>query len=209
LLDGAPIAGKTRLAEGARIALGRHTLLGLSRQDRLEQRAARQLYDSSMRDSLTDLHNRRVFDQRLREEHAFATRHQAPLSIVLLDLDHFKEVNDTWGHQAGDQVLRHVAGLVKRCVRQEDLAARLGGEEFAFLMRTESHAGARAVAERMRRRIETTPTYFGGQEIAVTVSAGVATAVPPRMIETPTALLAEADRALYRAKAGGRNRCEG
>ena len=208
-VDGQLVKGRMPLGEGARIHIGRHTVLSLARRDPLEQMAARQLYESSMRDPLTDLHNRRFFDQRLREEFAFATRHQAPLSVILLDLDHFKKVNDTWGHPAGDQVLRHVAALIKRCVRKEDVASRFGGEEFGVVVRTESHEGARAVAERMRKRIEDTPITEGGNLILVTTSAGVATAAPPHLYESPAALLAAADQALYRAKAGGRNRCEG
>ena len=94
-------------------------MLSLSRQDPLERHAARQLYESSMRDPLTELYNRRFFDQRLREEHAFASRHQRALSVFLLDLDHFKRVNDSFGHPAGDEVLRHVARLVKRSPESE------------------------------------------------------------------------------------------
>jgi two-component system, cell cycle response regulator len=208
-VDGALVRGRTPLQEGARIHLGRHTVLSLARRDPLEQMAARQLYESSMRDPLTDLHNRRFFDQRLREEFAFATRHQAPLSVILLDLDHFKKVNDTWGHPAGDEVLRQVASLIKRCVRKEDVASRFGGEEFGVVVRTESHEGARAVAERMRKRLEDTSIAHQGNLILVTISAGVATAAPPHLYESPTALLAAADQALYRAKAAGRNRIEG
>jgi diguanylate cyclase (GGDEF)-like protein len=161
-----------------------------------------------MRDPLTDLYNRRFFDQRLREEYAFASRHQRPLSVILLDLDHFKLVNDSHGHPAGDEVLRNVARLIKRCVRQEDVACRLGGEEFGVIVRIDGREGARAVAERMRKRIEETPVHFGGVLIPITASAGIATAAPPHMHESPTALLAAADRALYRAKDDGRNRCE-
>ena len=208
-VDGQLVRGQVPLPEGARIHLGRHTMLSLARRDPLEQVAARQLYESSMRDPLTDLHNRRFFDQRLREEFAFATRHQAPLSVILLDLDHFKRVNDTWGHPAGDEVLRQVAALIKRCVRKEDVASRFGGEEFGVVVRTESHEGARAVAERMRKRLVETPIYHEGHLIAVTTSAGVATAAPPHLYESPAALLAAADQALYRAKAAGRNRIEG
>jgi two-component system, cell cycle response regulator len=208
-VDGDVVRGQRALPDGARIHLGRHTVISLTRRDALEQLAARQLYESSMRDSLTELYNRRYFDQRLREEFAFATRHQAPLSVILLDLDHFKKVNDTWGHPAGDEVLRQVAALIKRCVRKEDVASRFGGEEFGVVVRTESHDGARAVAERMRKRIEDTPVYHEQQLILVTASAGMATAAPPHMFETPAALLAAADQALYRAKAGGRNRVEG
>jgi two-component system, cell cycle response regulator len=208
-VDGQLVRGQVPLPEGARIHLGRHTVLSLARRDPLEQVAARQLYESSMRDPLTDLHNRRFFDQRLREEFAFATRHQAPLSVILLDLDHFKKVNDTWGHPAGDEVLRQVAALIKRCLRREDVASRFGGEEFGVVVRTESHEGARAVAERMRKRLVETPIYHEGNLIPVTTSAGVATAAPPHLYESPGALLAAADQALYRAKAAGRNRIEG
>jgi two-component system, cell cycle response regulator len=207
-IDGERVRGRRPLPDGARIHLGRHTVLSLSRQDPLERHAARQLYESSMRDPLTDLYNRRFFDQRLREEYAFASRHQRPLSVILLDLDHFKQVNDSHGHPAGDEVLRNVARLIKRCVRQEDVACRLGGEEFGVIVRIDGREGARAVAERMRKRIEETPVHFGGVLIPITASAGIATAAPPHMHESPTSLLAAADRALYRAKDDGRNRCE-
>ncbi len=208
-VDGEIVRGRCRLQEGSRIHLGRHTVLSVSRQDPLERHAARQLYESSMRDPLTELYNRRFFDQRLREEHAFSTRHQRPLSIILSDLDLFKRVNDDFGHPAGDEVLRHVSRLIKRCVRQEDVACRLGGEEFGVIVRSEGREGARAVAERMRKRLEDTPVYFGENLLLVTSSFGIATAVPPHMHESPAALLSAADQALYRAKGEGRNRvCE-
>ena len=161
-LDGALVRGQRGLTEGSRIHLGRHTVLSLSRQDPLERHAARQLYESSMRDPLTELYNRRFFDQRLREEYAFATRHQRPLSVILLDLDHFKRVNDGYGHPAGDEALRTVARLIRKCLRQEDIACRFGGEEFGVIVRAEGHEGARAVAERMRKRIEETPGQLWG-----------------------------------------------
>jgi two-component system cell cycle response regulator len=206
-VDGEAVQGRRPLAEGARIHLGRQTVLSLSRQDPLERHAARQLYESSMHDPLTELYNRRYFDQRLAEEHAFAFRHQRPLSVILLDLDHFKRVNDSYGHPAGDEVLRQVAQLIKRCVRQEDIACRLGGEEFGVLVRVEVKQGARAVAERIRKRVEETVVSFGEHQIPITVSAGVATTAADHPYETPAALLAAADEALYRAKSGGRNRC--
>ena len=208
-VDGELVKGRRSIDEGARIHIGRHTVLSLSRQDPLERHAARQLYESSMRDALTDLYNRRFFDQRLREEYAFASRHNAPLSVILLDLDHFKRVNDTYGHPVGDEVLLKVAGIIKASVRREDVACRFGGEEFAVIARAETHDGARAVAERMRKRIEETPVHHEGQLISVTASAGIATVVPPQTYDTPAALLAAADQALYRAKDRGRNRCEG
>ena len=137
-----------------------------------------------MRDPLTDLYNRRYFDQRLREEFAFATRHQAPLSVILLDLDHFKQVNDTWGHPAGDEVLRQVAALIKRCVRQEDVASRFGGEEFGG---GRAHARATRAPGRWPSACasgwRTPPSTHEGNLILVTTSAGVATTAPPQMYE--------------------------
>jgi two-component system, cell cycle response regulator len=208
-VDGEMVLGPRRLPEGARIHLGRHTLLTLSRQDPLEHEAARQLFETSMRDPLTDLYNRRFFDQRLREEFAFASRHHTSLSVILLDLDHFKRVNDTWGHPAGDEVLREVGALVRGCFRREDVAFRLGGEEFAVVVRSETHEGACAAAERIRRMLEDASITWEDDTIRFTASAGVATALPGELLESASALLAAADRALYRAKAGGRNRVEG
>jgi two-component system, cell cycle response regulator len=208
-VDGEMVRGPRPLPEGARIHMGRHTLITLSRQDPLEHEASRQLFESSMRDALTDLYNRRFFDQRLREEFAFASRHHTALSVILLDLDHFKQINDTWGHPAGDEVLREVGSLIKGCFRREDVAFRLGGEEFAVVVRSETHDGACAAAERMRRVLEEAHVRWEGDLIRFTASAGVATTAPPNMAESANSLLAAADRALYRAKAGGRNRCAG
>jgi two-component system cell cycle response regulator len=208
-VDGEPVKGPRSLPEGARIHVGRHTLLTLSRQDPLEHEAARQLFETSMRDSLTDLYNRRFFDKRLREEFAFASRHHTALSVILLDLDLFKHINDTWGHPAGDEVLREVGSLIKGCFRREDVAFRLGGEEFAVVVRSETHEGACAAAERIRRVLEEAHVIWEGEAIRFTASAGVATTSPSETVESASSLLAEADRALYRAKAGGRNRTAG
>jgi diguanylate cyclase (GGDEF)-like protein len=207
-VDGSAVRSALKLEEGAHIHLGRHTVLSLSRQNQSEQNAARQLYESSMRDALTGMHNRRYLDQRMREELSYAARHRTGLGLLLLDIDHFKRVNDTWGHPAGDMVLRHVAQLIDSCVRKEDVAARFGGEEFAVLGRNTESGGARALAERIRKRVEDSPVYFEKNIILVTLSVGVAVAEPPRVYEAPGAFLAAADQALYRAKQGGRNRCE-
>jgi diguanylate cyclase (GGDEF)-like protein len=159
-------------------------------------------------DGLTGLYNHRHFHERLSLEVERSARNGLPLSLLMVDVDHFKFYNDHHGHPAGDEVLRNVARLIKRCVRQEDVACRLGGEEFGVIVRIDGREGARAVAERMRKRIEETPVHFGGVLIPITASAGIATAAPPHMHESPTSLLAAADRALYRAKDDGRNRCE-
>jgi two-component system, cell cycle response regulator len=206
-LDGQPVTRREMLQEGSRVQIGRHTVLGIALQDVLEHSASRQLYEFSMRDPLTGIHNRRYLDQRLNEEFAYALRHRSPVSVLIVDLDYFKKVNDTWGHPTGDRVLRHAAEIIQRCVRKEDVAARFGGEEFAMLARILLPEGALALGERVRRRIERGSVVQDGQHIRFTASVGIASAFPDRGYDSVGALLAAADRALYRAKAGGRNRC--
>jgi diguanylate cyclase (GGDEF)-like protein len=150
-------------------------------------------------DGLTGVANRRTFENALHREVARAGRTSQPLSLVVLDIDHFKSVNDTLGHQAGDEVLRHVGAALASHAREVDLAARYGGEEFCVLLPACPPDDAMAVAERLRGAIA---EYSG--PTAVTVSAGVATL--PFDAATDTALVAAADQALYRAKSGGRDR---
>ena len=207
LVDGELVTGGQRpLVEGSRIQIGRHTVLGIAMQDLLEHQASRQLYEFSMCDPLTGIHNRRYFDQRMQEEFAYSIRHSAPISVLIVDLDYFKKINDTWGHPAGDRVLRHAADILQRCVRKEDVAARFGGEEFAMLARIPTPEGAVALGERVRRRLERAPVAVDGQFVRFTASIGIASRFPDRDYKTVAELLAAADSALYRAKAGGRNR---
>ena len=152
------------------------------------------------RDALTGLANHRIFHERLRDELALTRRHVRPLSVVLLDLDHFKRINDTHGHLAGDDALRTVGRRLAGMVREGELLARVGGEEFAWLLPGATGPGAVAAAERARRAIAATPCPGIG---TVTLSAGVA-AVDGR--GSADDLYANADAALYRAKAEGRNR---
>jgi two-component system, cell cycle response regulator len=206
-VDGQAISQPLLLQEGSRVQVGRHTVLGIAFQDLLEHTASRQLYEYSMRDPLTGIHNRRYFDQRMNEEFSYAHRHHCPVSVLIVDLDYFKRINDTWGHPTGDRVLRHAAEIVQRCVRKEDVAARFGGEEFAMLARIQAPDGALALGERVRRRIERGSVAQDGQLIRFTASVGIASAFPDRGYDSVGALLGAADRALYRAKASGRNRC--
>jgi diguanylate cyclase (GGDEF)-like protein len=165
----------------------------------------RQLYESSTRDALTGAHNRVHFDERLRTELAYAVRHGTALSLALFDIDHFKRVNDTHGHLAGDQVLRHVARIAARQLRAEDMFARYGGEEFAVILRGIDLSGCVRVAERLRSTIEVLPTGFEKRVIPVTISVGCAMFddAPERRGES---LVARADSRLYAAKRTGRNR---
>lgn len=157
-------------------------------------------------DALTGLQNRRGFDTDAM--HAFqAARAKAhPLSLVMIDIDHFKKINDIWGHAAGDMVLRRVGEVISSQVRARDVVSRFGGEEVAVLMPHATLEAATAGAERIRREIEATVFDLGGMAIKVTVSAG--TAVLLENMSQFAELFSAADRALYRAKAAGRNRVE-
>ncbi|HMB96490.1 MAG TPA: diguanylate cyclase [Tepidisphaeraceae bacterium] len=154
-------------------------------------------------DALTGLWNRRYFDQRLEAEISLAKRSRRPLGILMLDLDHFKSINDRYGHPMGDEVLRRVGAQLAASVRTEDIVCRYGGEEFAIVAPNIS-AGALQLAERLRSAIEKMSFSFGGHDVKVTVSIGAAFCE-----ETlDTAMLNHADAALYRAKQNGRNRTE-
>jgi diguanylate cyclase (GGDEF)-like protein len=184
---------------GARVAF-RFTLTD-SRQEGL----LRKLYESSTRDALTGAYNRRHFEDRLRAEIAFAVRHATDCALILLDIDHFKRVNDTYGHPAGDEVLRHLGGIATRALRTEDVFARFGGEEFAVILRGASTRGAGRLAERLREALSLHNAVHEGQQIPVTLSAGCA-ALSCCATPAPDEVIAIADRRLYAAKQGGRNR---
>jgi len=156
-------------------------------------------------DHLTGLANTRFFRQSLEREFANAQRHEAPLSLVLLDLDHFKRINDTHGHPTGDAALQAVARTLEEQVRLGDVVARVGGEEFAVLMpRTPSQKGF-LVAERIRKAITATEVRApDGKRVALAASLGLA-GTDRLQLETPTELFARVDQALYKAKEGGRN----
>jgi diguanylate cyclase (GGDEF)-like protein len=155
-------------------------------------------------DALTSLRNRRAFDAALHLEASRYERYARPLSLLMIDIDHFKSVNDRFGHEAGDEVLRRVAERVRSCVRDVDTAARFGGEELAVLLPETTAGAAREVAERIRLSIERTTIAFAQNNIRVTVSIGLACV--PETVAAVDALLATADEALYSAKHGGRNR---
>jgi diguanylate cyclase (GGDEF)-like protein len=158
---------------------------------------------ASRRDALTGLPNRRAFDEELAREVARSARTGAPLGLVVLDVDRFKAVNDGHGHPAGDAVLREVAARAGAAVRQGDLAARIGGEEFALLLPGADLPGAAELAERVRAAVAAAPVSAGDRTIAVTVSLGCAVLAPG---EPPEALLGRADARLYEAKRSGRDR---
>lgn len=207
-VNGELLTRPSMLYDGDRVQMGQDVLFRFQLHDALEQAAARKLYESAVRDGLTGLHNRRYLDERLAQEFAYAARHGAALSTILLDLDHFKSVNDTFGHAVGDRVLELTAGVMQRTVRTEDLVARYGGEEFCVLVRGVAIPGVMTLAERLRVQVEELAVPTGdGRTLKVTSSFGVATLDAEHPVEDVASLLRMSDDALYRAKAAGRNRC--
>ena len=164
------------------------------------------MYAAAVQDGLTGLANRRALDDRLTAELAHAVRHRRELSILIIDVDYFKKVNDTHGHLAGDAVLRQMASLLAEQVRTEDLVARYGGEEFIVVARDVPVTGAEVLAERLRRAIAEARFRFDDLALAVTVSVGIATLSGLAGEPSVTRLLTAADIALYEAKSSGRNR---
>lgn len=157
-----------------------------------------------MTDSLTGTHSRYAYERRLGEEFQRWQRHSQPLAFSIWDIDLFKRVNDSYGHEAGDRLLRGVAELLARNKRAEDFLARIGGEEFVLLLPMTPLDAAIAVAEKLRTAIETAAIRHHGEPVQVTVSSGL---TEFRAGDTPTTVYERADRALYQAKQQGRNRC--
>ena len=163
------------------------------------------LVELSSRDALTGLANRRAFELALGREIDRVARSGEPALLLALDIDNFKRVNDGWGHNAGDLVIKAVANALIDSVRPMDLVARVGGEEFAIILPNCASAFGETVAERVRRRVERMPVVIGpGQQLTVTVSVGGAFA-PQWVRSTPALWVERADQQLYRAKAQGRN----
>jgi two-component system cell cycle response regulator len=154
------------------------------------------------------LYNRRFFEEQIEKDYSYSRRHKTPLSLALGDVDHFKQINDVHGHQAGDFVLREFAKLASATLRKEDTLYRIGGEEFAVLMPGTNRAGAVMACERLRTSVERRVFDYSGVRLHVTVSFGVAE-LDVDGHDEPAALVQQADRHLYAAKAGGRNQTRG
>ncbi len=203
---------RTLLRDGDKIQVGPSTVFKFALQDPIEEQFQRQMYESALRDGLTKVFNKRYFIERLRSEVAYALRHHCPLSLLMLDVDHFKQVNDGHGHPVGDMALQIIADSVRGTMRSEDVLARIGGEEFALICRGVPIAGAHVFAERIRQLI----AYIAFRDpstdepVPLAVSIGVAQLRVqgpwddggPEPAET---LVAQADLALYTAKDAGRN----
>jgi diguanylate cyclase (GGDEF)-like protein len=193
------------LADGDKITLGSITILKFTYSDDLDETFQRRMLDASLRDGLTKAYNKSYFLERLDKELTFARRHATALSLVMLDVDHFKKLNDTFGHPAGDAVLVRLSRTVMDALRKEDVFARYGGEEFAVICRGIDGPNACLAAERLRRLIGGLHIDHAGIDLTLTVSMGVAEWQEVKA-ETPASLVGAADAALYEAKRSGRNR---
>ena len=201
---------KERLLQpGERFEIGISTTLKFDRADEVEANFQRKMGEAAMREPLTGLYNRRHFEERFAAEIAAAQRHGRLLTLLLIDIDHFKRINDEHGHLAGDEVLKMIANVLKGQLRVEDVVARYGGEEFVVLARETDMEGAAVLAERLRAGVEKTRYQVGKELVSVTVSIGVTISIGLVQFAKPYTqqdLIAAADKALYKAKSGGRNR---
>ncbi len=202
-------AGDRQLTDGDRIQVGSVTILKFSYQDKLEEQFQQQLYESATRDQLTHAYNKRFYDEQLDKDFSHAQRNRTnlslPLSVLMLDIDHFKPVNDTHGHPAGDYVLQRFAATILGALRNGDTFCRVGGEEFAVIMRDSDLQRAVTASDRMRELVESTRFIYNGTEIPITMSVGV-THLDHDKHATQNDLIEAADQLLYEAKRSGRNR---
>jgi two-component system cell cycle response regulator len=205
IVDGVKIAELTQLHDGSRIEVGAHTLLRFGLHDAVEREAARRTHDLMVRDPLTSLFNRRHLYERLHSEAAFALRHNTPLAVLLVDIDGFKQINDTHGHAVGDSVLRILSRALTQTVRTEDVLARYGGEEFVIVARGIEVEGVRVLGDRIVRATAALRVPSTKTPVPVSVSVGVAHSTLINSHE-PEVLLRAADEAMYTAKRSGRNR---
>ncbi|HEX6083785.1 MAG TPA: GGDEF domain-containing protein [Thermoanaerobaculia bacterium] len=184
-------------------------MLGLQRENLDLTVKNRMLSEVSSRDSLTGLYNRWFVLEKIDSELNRALRHGSPMSLLMLDLDHFKRINDTFGHTAGDQVLQGIGRLLRDSCRVYDVPGRYGGEEFCIVLPETKSGNTTVVAERIRQRLASSELPCGEGSIAVTASIGIAgTDSSDAAVLSPAELIERADRALYAAKNRGRNRVE-
>lgn len=205
-VDGSPVTTPRALTTDQHLQLGK-LILKISFREAAEIAFESELFEAATTDPLTRIANRRAFMERAQGEWAAARRNGNPLHILMIDADHFKRINDSLGHAAGDFVLRELATLCNRVRRAEDLLARFGGEEFIFMLRDSTAEQARIFAERLRTSIAAHRFSYEDQTIAVTISVGLASRSGAQLPALPD-LIARADAALYQAKNSGRNRVE-
>jgi two-component system cell cycle response regulator len=194
------------LRDGDLIKIGR-TIFKFLTGGNVENAYHEEIYRLTTIDGLTQIFNKRYFMEMLEREISRSHRYRRALSLIIFDIDHFKNINDTYGHLAGDAVLRHLAGVVKNNLRREDMLARYGGEEFAVILPEVELAAARLIADKIRKLVEGTRFRFEETDIPVTISLGIAACGED--LQEPTEFIKAADEKLYEAKQSGRNRACG
>lgn len=198
---GSPIT-RTPLRDGDLIKIG-STIFKFLSTSNVEAAYYEEIYRMAIFDGLTQIHNRRYFEEFTDREISRCRRHERALSLVLFDVDKFKQINDRFGHLSGDYVLRTMAGIIARRIRREELFARYAGDEFVIVLPETNSDDAQRFAEVVRRMVDEHDFRFDGRALPVSISVGVATFAPE--MSTPAHLVAAADAALYRAKEQGRN----
>ncbi len=195
------IDGQQPLVDGDHITVG-ESILKFVGHSSVEAPYHEEVYLLATQDALTELYNRRHFDEMLDKELARAIRHERELSLCIIDIDLFKKINDSYGHIEGDGVLRRIAEVIRNHARVEDVAARIGGEEFTVVFPETGAVAAHAICERLRQAVGQIPFRFGEAQQNITISIGVAGI---RADDTRATIMARADQALYQAKNNGRN----
>ncbi len=193
------------LLDGDKILVGTRLYFKFAFQDAVDQNYQQSLFRAANIDNLTQLYNKKYFIDALSKEFSFSKRNNQPLSLMMIDIDKFKGINDTYGHIAGDLVLKTVGQYLLKHLRHENVAARFGGEEFAVILRNVDSDMALVIGERLRVAIENERVNYRNQSIGVTVSIGIAT-LQTKNFETIEDLIRSADENLYEAKESGRNR---
>jgi diguanylate cyclase (GGDEF)-like protein len=203
-LSGARV-GRCPIKDGNVLQFGNNAQFRFALVEERQEELLRQLFNASTRDALTGAYNRRYFESRLTSELAFARRHSTELSLLVIDIDRFKAINDGYGHPTGDVVLRRVSTQLQQQMRTEDVFSRIGGEEFAVLLRGTNLDRAALFAERLRTAVESNHVNLDQISIRVTISAGCA-ARSEVDLSDGRSLISLADARLYAAKQAGRNR---
>lgn len=193
------------LMDGDKVLIGTRLYFKFAYQDAVDQSYQQSLFRAANIDALTQLYNKKYFVDALSKEFSFSRRNKTPLSLLMIDIDYFKKVNDTYGHMAGDLVLKHVGQYLLKNLRHENIACRYGGEEFAVVLRNTAGDQAALIGERVRAALETETIDFRGTQLRVTISVGAATSLGDGY-ETIEDFIQAADKNLYEAKASGRNR---
>ena len=206
-INGQRVITAQQLTDGDKIAIGSSTVVKFTFTDKLDEAYQKKMVDAALRDGLTNAYNKKYFTNHILSEFSYAKRHNTHISLLMFDVDHFKNVNDTHGHLGGDYVLANLARISAQTLRAEDTFARYGGEEFAVICRGITMYQTFQLGERLRKTVENTIFEFDNKRIPITISVGVAS-FPEIEVDTQDELIGAADAALYQAKRSGRNRVE-